>query len=400
MVPPPLLPSRRLDARELQNLALHCESSRVGGGEDLSPALLNVALNNEAGAVIRNMRHLVLADVAGSGLSNGLLTNPIYPSTLPFVDALSPLSNLTQTNPLLGGRVAVDPLVAARLSLAQAAAEERYQLQRRRQEALIVDEAYKRGREEALLSLSLAQLREPDQINKPVGTETTIGRASLARNDPARNERALEALGTSSIERRKVNAPYFDASQLKDPDPHTVANRRTRGGVTEPFPEKLHRMLAEVEERGESDVISFLPHGRAFVIHHAERFCREIMPRYFKQSRLSSFQRQLNLYGFTRITSGSDVGGYYHELFLQGRPALAIHMRRVGVPQSEKANRRGRPSPHAAIGSSTTATAPDFYNMQPVMGAANSGGSNDGTEESEDSKKPAAAATKTRPHHS
>lgn len=81
-----------------------------------------------------------------------------------------------------------------------------------------------------------------------------------------------------------------------------------------------------------------MPHGRAFAIHHVERFCREIMPRYFKQSRLSSFQRQLNIYGFSRITtpeqdSGEPPCAYYHELFLKGRPALTIHMRRVGVPQ-------------------------------------------------------------------
>ena len=68
---------------------------------------------------------------------------------------------------------------------------------------------------------------------------------------------------------------------------------------------------------------------------HPERFTKEVMPNYFKQSRLSSFQRQLNLYGFTRITSGPDAGGYYHELFLKGRPTLAIHMRRVGLPKGE-----------------------------------------------------------------
>lgn len=108
-----------------------------------------------------------------------------------------------------------------------------------------------------------------------------------------------------------------------------------RGGVTEPFPEKLHRMLKEIEDDGKDDIIGFFLHGRAFAIHDSERFIKEIMPKYFKQSRISSFQRQLNLYGFTRITSGPDAGGYYHELFLKGRPNLAVHMRRVGLPQGE-----------------------------------------------------------------
>jgi len=140
---------------------------------------------------------------------------------------------------------------------------------------------------------------------------------------------AIKVLGTSL---RKKDSPYLDVSKLQDPD---ISDKRTRGGVTEPYPEKLHRMLEEVQKSGKDDIISFFSHGRAFAVHDPDRFTSEIMPQYFKQSRLSSFQRQLNLYGFTRITSGPDAGGYYHELFLKGRPSLAIHMRRVGLPKGE-----------------------------------------------------------------
>jgi len=164
----------------------------------------------------------------------------------------------------------------------------------------------------------------------------------------------LKALGSAM---RKKNSMYIDTSSMSDPDPTDLARRRTRGGVTEPFPDKLHRMLVEVEETGKSDIISFFSHGRAFGVHDPERFVKEIMPTYFKQSRLSSFQRQLNLYGFTRISSGPDVGGYYHELFLRGRPALCIHMRRVGVPQGEDRRK---------LKSGIKKTEPNFYAMKPV----------------------------------
>ena len=91
---------------------------------------------------------------------------------------------------------------------------------------------------------------------------------------------------------------YTDVATVADPAPDT---RRNRGGVTEPFPEKLHRMLEFAEREGLADVVSFFSHGRAFAIHKPRRFVQEIMPRYFRQTRLTSFQRQLNLYGTFRI---------------------------------------------------------------------------------------------------
>lgn len=40
---------------------------------------------------------------------------------------------------------------------------------------------------------------------------------------------------------------------------------------------------------------------------------------------------QLNLYGFRRITTGRDKGGYYHELFMRGRALLALKMQRTKI---------------------------------------------------------------------
>ena len=172
-------------------------------------------------------------------------------------------------------------------------------------------------------------------------------------------QQALIFMGSTS--RTEKNGMYFDASVLADPDPVYVSRRRTRGGVTEPFPEKLHRIISEAEENGNGDIISFCPHGRAFMIHDPERFVREILPKYSRQCHMSSFQRQLNLYGFALITSGPDEGGYYHELFLQGRPALCIHMRRVGVPGGHKCGVRGRRGPKGP-----RHEVPDFYSMATI----------------------------------
>lgn len=119
------------------------------------------------------------------------------------------------------------------------------------------------------------------------------------------------------------------------PSPHELTlrddTRRMRGGVIEPFPEKLHRLLIEVEVAGRSDVISFIAGGKAFAIHKPDKFFDEIVPQYFRQSRLSSFKRQLNLYGFELINNGPTRGAYYHEMFVKDHPELCRRMRRVAV---------------------------------------------------------------------
>jgi len=127
---------------------------------------------------------------------------------------------------------------------------------------------------------------------------------------------------------------------------------RPASGVTEPFPDKLYRLIEDAQAEGKSDIISFFSHGRAFAIHDPDRFREEIMPRFFRQTKLASFQRQLNLYGFRRITRGPDSGGYYHAMFVRSRPDLCSYMRRTKV--------RGQ------HGGTLNRDDPNFYAMNPV----------------------------------
>lgn len=105
-------------------------------------------------------------------------------------------------------------------------------------------------------------------------------------------------------------------------------SRKNSGGVVKPFPERL----MEVLDRSDMDhIITFLPHGRAFIVMHTQELREVVLPRFFKQSKFMSFTRQLNLWGFKRITKGPDAGAYYHELFLRGRPLLCMLMRRQKI---------------------------------------------------------------------
>ena len=145
---------------------------------------------------------------------------------------------------------------------------------------------------------------------------------------------------------RKIT--YKDHLHLPDP----IKEWRNTGGVAEAFPEKLHRMLFETETNTyHHSIVSFFPHGRAFGMHKPKLFVTEVLPKYFRQTSLISFQRQLNLYGFQRISHGPDCGGYFHELFLRGRRGLVVNMRRTRVKGKVK-------SMH------DRETEPDFYKMR------------------------------------
>jgi len=82
------------------------------------------------------------------------------------------------------------------------------------------------------------------------------------------------------------------------------------------FPLKLYQLV----QAGPADVISWSDNGKSFLVVDADMFCNKILPKHFRHNKLTSFQRQLNLYGFQRIAKGTEAGRYYHPLFDKNRP--------------------------------------------------------------------------------
>ena len=83
----------------------------------------------------------------------------------------------------------------------------------------------------------------------------------------------------------KLHTRHFVVHDYHDYSTHTAdmvqapPAKPRRGGVTTPFPQKLHEFLDQVERDGYAHVISWQPHGRCFVIHKPKEFEASVMPR-------------------------------------------------------------------------------------------------------------------------
>lgn len=181
---------------------------------------------------------------------------------------------------------------------------------------------------------TLAQLfQQRQQLESVQAEQAQLDRLAalkaIAASDPAlRPTSSPDKLGDlAKILQTQQYHEQQDADNILQKASPTDGKRKGRTGS---FPQKLHQILQELERQdGGAAIASFLPHGRAFAIHKPRDFVKTIMPKYFRMSRFSSFQRQLNLYDFQRITTeGPDKGAYYHELFVKDRPSLSTMMKR------------------------------------------------------------------------
>ena len=77
------------------------------------------------------------------------------------------------------------------------------------------------------------------------------------------------------------------------------------------FPQKLRLLLLQTDERGETNIISWLPDGKSFKIHKKNKFERLLMPELFNTSKFRSFQQNLNLWGFETVSKGPQKGVQY-----------------------------------------------------------------------------------------
>jgi len=96
------------------------------------------------------------------------------------------------------------------------------------------------------------------------------------------------------------------------------------------FPLNLAVMLESVDSLNFNHIISWLPSGKSFVIHHPDQFLAVVLPKFFRSSKhtkLRSFYRKLNRWGFsilrnphlTKQGESTMKGVWHHPDFFRSR---------------------------------------------------------------------------------
>lgn len=106
--------------------------------------------------------------------------------------------------------------------------------------------------------------------------------------------------------------------------------------LTHPFSfdyEKCEQLMEILDNYNISDIISWLPNGRAFRIHDTKRLVSEVVPMYFQEisnPTFPAFKRRMKHWRFEQESSSSDESNqhvYHHPLFIKGEANKCLEMR-------------------------------------------------------------------------
>ncbi|KAI9295520.1 winged helix DNA-binding domain-containing protein, partial [Neoconidiobolus thromboides FSU 785] len=97
------------------------------------------------------------------------------------------------------------------------------------------------------------------------------------------------------------------------------------------FVEKLYTIL---QNSSNHNLICWSDDGKSFGVKDLSQFCSKVLPNYFKHGNWQSFVRQLNMYGFTKLSDAFHLSSttcswdFKHPDFQRDTPELFVKIRR------------------------------------------------------------------------
>lgn len=118
-----------------------------------------------------------------------------------------------------------------------------------------------------------------------------------------------------------------------------------------------------VEDPATDDVVSWNSDGSAFVVWQPAEFARDLLPTLFKHSNFSSFVRQLNTYGFRKITTSQ--WEFSNDKFKKGEKNLLreIRRRKAWTNRQQPNNKKDNIIEEDQRSSSSTSSSSEYINL-------------------------------------
>lgn len=124
-------------------------------------------------------------------------------------------------------------------------------------------------------STSSSKLPSPKVTPPTIALESPGSPRSQSVDDSSRSPTSANTPSSAFKANRKRGVPHIYRDYFSVPDTIGYVRKKT-GGVTQPFPEKLHELL---DNEPEPTIVSWLPHGRAFLVRKPKEFTQDVMPR-------------------------------------------------------------------------------------------------------------------------
>lgn len=138
--------------------------------------------------------------------------------------------------------------------------------------------------------------------------------------------------------------------ELKPQPPTQPAKKRKESSGPKARPAFVMKIWSMVNDKSNDEYIRWNEDGKTFQVFKREDFVHKILPAYFKHQNMSSFVRQLNMYGFHKVqditngtlypngdkSGGDEVWQFENPNFIRGREDLLDNIvRNKSVAQEE-----------------------------------------------------------------